>query len=43
LIRKLAMASDRHPLLDNFNVFDRFNIARRKKTRAQENLPRAYA
>src|ERR1700693_4408110 len=22
----LAMASDRHPILENFNVFDRFNI-----------------
>jgi hypothetical protein len=27
LLRILAMASDRHPILDNFNVFDRFNIA----------------
>jgi hypothetical protein len=26
LLRILAMASDRHPILENFNVFDRFNI-----------------
>jgi hypothetical protein len=27
LLRILAMASDRHPILDNFNVFERFDIA----------------
>jgi hypothetical protein len=27
LLRILAMASDRYPILENFNVFDRFNIA----------------
>src|SRR3954469_7559770 len=26
LLRILAMASDRHPILENFNVFDRFNV-----------------
>ena len=26
LLRILAMASDRHPILEKFNVFDRFNI-----------------
>jgi transcriptional regulator with XRE-family HTH domain len=26
LLRILAMASDRHPILANFNVFDRFDI-----------------
>ena len=26
-LRVLAMASDRYPILENFNVFDRFNIA----------------
>jgi hypothetical protein len=26
LLRILAMASDRHPILENFNVFDRYNI-----------------
>ena len=33
LLRILAMASDRHPILENFNVFDRFNIARRAEFR----------
>ena len=27
LLRILAMASDRYPILDNFNVFERFDIA----------------
>ena len=41
LLRILAMASDRHPILENFNVFDRFNIdvkqrpARREAFREQ--------
>lgn len=26
LLRILSMASDRYPILENFNVFDRFNI-----------------
>jgi len=26
LLRILAMASEHHPILENFNVFDRFNI-----------------
>jgi hypothetical protein len=26
LLRILAMASDRYPILENFNVFDRFNV-----------------
>ena len=26
LLRILAMASDRHPILENFNVFDRFDV-----------------
>jgi hypothetical protein len=26
LLHILAMASDRHPILENFNVFDRFDI-----------------
>jgi hypothetical protein len=39
LLRILAMASDRYPILENFNVFDRFNVpendrpARRKEFR----------
>jgi hypothetical protein len=37
LLRILAMASDRYPILDNFNVFDRFNIPERERpTRRQE-------
>jgi hypothetical protein len=41
LLRILAMASERYPILDNFNVFDRFNIpeherpARRQEFREQ--------
>jgi hypothetical protein len=31
LLRILAMASDRHPILENFNVFDRFNIDERER------------
>ena len=37
LLRILAMASDRYPILDNFNVFDRFNIPERERpARRQE-------
>jgi hypothetical protein len=41
LLHILAMASDRHPILENFNVFERFNIpenqrdARREEFRAK--------
>jgi DNA-binding transcriptional regulator YiaG len=31
LLRILAMASDRHPILENFNVFDRFNIDEKQR------------
>lgn len=31
LLRILAMASDRHPILENFNVFDRFNIDEKER------------
>jgi hypothetical protein len=31
LVRILAMASDRHPILDNFNTFDRFDIHERDR------------
>ena len=31
LLRILAMASDRYPILENFNVFDRFNIHERDR------------
>lgn len=27
LLRILAMASDRYPILENFNVFDRYDVA----------------
>jgi uncharacterized Fe-S radical SAM superfamily protein PflX len=37
LLRILAMASDRHPILENFNVFDRFNINEKERpARRQE-------
>jgi hypothetical protein len=31
LLRILAMASDRHPILENFDVFDRFNIHEKQR------------
>jgi hypothetical protein len=37
LLRILAMASDRHPILEKFNVFDRFNIPENERpARRQE-------
>ncbi len=36
LLRVLAMASDRHPILENFNVFDRFNIAEKDRPARRE-------
>jgi hypothetical protein len=37
LLRILAMASDRYPILENFNVFDRFNIPEKDRpARRQE-------
>jgi hypothetical protein len=37
LLRILAMASDRHPILQNFDVFDRFNIPENQRpARRQE-------
>jgi hypothetical protein len=37
LLRILAMASERHPILENFNVFDRFNIPEKDRpARRQE-------
>jgi len=37
LLRILAMASDRHPILEKFDVFDRFNIPENERpTRRQE-------
>jgi hypothetical protein len=36
LFRILAMASDRHPILENFNVFDRFNIDEKERPARRE-------
>lgn len=36
LLRILAMASDRHPILENFNVFDRFNIRESERPARRE-------
>ena len=36
LLRILAMASDRYPILDNFNVFDRFNIDEKERPARRE-------
>jgi hypothetical protein len=36
LLRILAMASDRYPILENFNVFDRFNIAEKQRPARRE-------
>jgi hypothetical protein len=37
LLRILAMASERYPIIENFNVFDRFNIPEKDRpARRQE-------
>jgi hypothetical protein len=37
LLRILAMASDRHPILENFNVFDRHDVREQERpARKQE-------
>jgi len=36
LLRILAMASDRHPILDNFNVFDRFDVDEKDRPARRE-------
>jgi hypothetical protein len=36
LLRILAMASDRHPILENFNVFDRFDIPEKDRPARRE-------
>jgi len=38
LLRILAMASDRHPILENFNVFDRFNIDEKDRPARREEF-----
>jgi len=37
-LRILAMASDRHPILENFNVFDRFNINEKERPARREEF-----
>jgi hypothetical protein len=38
LLRILAMASDRHPILENFNIFDRFNIDEKERPARREEF-----
>ena len=38
LLRILAMASDRHPILEKFNVFDRFNIPENERPARREEF-----
>ena len=38
LLRILAMASDRHPILEKFNVFDRFDIAENERPARREEF-----
>jgi hypothetical protein len=38
LLRILAMASDRYAILDNFNVFDRFNIREEERPARREEF-----
>jgi hypothetical protein len=38
LLQILAMASDRHPILENFNVFDRFNIPEPERPARREEF-----
>lgn len=38
LLRVLAMASDAHPILDNFNVFDRFDVREQDRPRRRREF-----
>jgi hypothetical protein len=38
LLGVLAMASDRYPILDQFNVFDRFNIDEKQRPARREEF-----
>ncbi len=38
LLRILAMASDRYPILENFNVFDRFNVPEKERPARREEF-----
>jgi hypothetical protein len=35
-LRVLAMASERHPILEHFNVFDRFNVRESERPARRE-------
>jgi hypothetical protein len=35
-LRVLAMASDRHPILESFNVFDRFDVDKKDRPARRE-------
>jgi hypothetical protein len=37
-LRIMAMASDRHPILENFNVFERFNIPENQRQARREEF-----
>src|ERR1700730_363550 len=39
LLRILAMASDRYPILEKFNVFDRFNIPDKQTACREGRVP----
>ena len=43
LLRILAMASDRYPILEMFNVFDRHDVAREGPAGAPAGVPRTDA
>jgi hypothetical protein len=38
LLRILAMASDRHPILENFNVFERFDVPENQRDDRREEF-----
>jgi hypothetical protein len=38
LLRILAMASDRYPILENFNVFDRFDVPEKERPARREEF-----
>ena len=38
LLRSLAMASDRHPIPENFNVFDRYDVREQDRPARKEEF-----
>ena len=38
LLRILAMASERHPIIENFDVFDRFNVPEKDRPARREEF-----